>query len=101
MVESIIVGLIGIIFVILGCMIWKKEKISLLHNYHYDKVSAEDKKEFCTISGIGILLIGIGLILTAIIIGITNSVWSFIAFTIGMSTIDFNKPFNVNINELK
>ena len=83
MVESIIVGLIGIIFVILGCMIWKKEKISLLHNYHYDKVSVEDKKAFCTISGIGILLIGIGLILTAIIIGITNSVRSFIAFTIG------------------
>ena len=83
MVESIIVGLIGIIFVILGYMIWKKEKIALLHNYHYDKVSAEDKKAFCTISGIGILLIGIGLILTAIIIGITNSVWSFIAFTIG------------------
>lgn len=82
MVESIIVGLIGIIFDILGYMIWKKEKISLLHNYHYDKVSEEDKKAFCTISGIGILLIGIGLILTAIIIGITNSVWSFIAFTI-------------------
>lgn len=83
MIGSIIVGLIGIVFIILGYFIWKKEKISLLHDYHYNRVSAEDKKAFCTLSGIGVLLIGIGLVITAIIIGITDSPWSFIAFAIG------------------
>ncbi len=83
MISSIIVGLISIVFVIFGYLIWKKEKISLLHDYHYDKVSAEDKKAFCTLSGIGVLLIGIGLFITAIIIGITDSPWGFIAFAIG------------------
>lgn len=83
MIGSIIVGLIGIVFVILGYLIWKNEKISLLHDYHYDKVSAEDKKTFCTLSGVGVLLIGIGIFITAIIIGITDSPWSFIAFAIG------------------
>lgn len=83
MIGSIIVGLVGIVFVILGFFIWKKEKISLLHDYHYDKVSAEDKKAFCTLSGVGVLLIGIGLLITAIIIGITDSPWSFVAFAIG------------------
>ena len=80
---TIIVCLIGIVFIVLGYLIWKKEKISLLHDYHYDKVSEENKKSFCTISGIGIILIGMGLLITGVIIGITDSVWSFIAFAIG------------------
>ena len=83
MIGTIIVSLIGIICIILGYLMWKKEKISLLHSYHYDKVSEKDKKAFCTISGIGILFIGIGLLVTGIIIGITDSALSFIAFAVG------------------
>lgn len=82
-IGTIIVCVIGIICTILGYLMWKKEKISILHSYHYDKVSEEDKKAFCAISGIGILLIGIGLLITGIIIGITDSALSFIAFAIG------------------
>lgn len=51
-IGSIILGLVGIVFVILGYLIWKKEKISILHDYHYDKVSEVDKKAFCTLSGL-------------------------------------------------
>ena len=83
MAGSILVGLVGFVLIILGYMVWKKEKISLFHDYHYDKVSEEDKKAFCTISGIGVVLIGIGLFITSIIIGITDSMWSFIPFVIG------------------
>ena len=83
MIGAIIVGFIGIVFIILGNLLWKKERISLLHDYHYDKVSKADKKAFCTISGIGIILIGTGLLITGVIIWITNSAWSFIAFAIG------------------
>ena len=82
-IGTIIVCVIGIICTILGYLMWKKEKISILHSYHYDKVSEEDKKAFCTISGIGVVLIGIGLFITSIIIGITDSMWSFIPFVIG------------------
>ena len=83
MAGSILVGLVGIVLILLGYMVWKKEKISLFHDYHYDKASEEDKKAFCTISGIGVVLIGIGLFITSIIIGITNSMWSFIPFVVG------------------
>ena len=41
MLASIILGLIGLIFVILGLLIWEKEKISLFHEYHYNHVSEE------------------------------------------------------------
>ena len=67
------IGVLALVFIYLGCLIWKKEKITLLHSYHYDKVSPSDKKVFCKISGWGVIFIGIGLLATAIIIGITDS----------------------------
>ncbi len=85
MLGSIITGVVGTDFVILGYLIWKKERISLLHGYHYDKVSDEDKKAFCSVSGQGVLLIGISLLITAVVIGITDSVWSFVAFAVGFA----------------
>ena len=85
MLGSIIFGLVAIILIILGYLIWKKEKISLLHDYHYDKVSEENKTAFCTLAGLGIIFVGIGLLLTAVILCITDSAWSFIAFVIGFA----------------
>ena len=82
-VVAIGIGVPALIFIYLGWLIWKKEKITLLHSYHYDKVSPSNKKLFCKISGWGVLLIGIGLLVTAIMIGITDSALSFIAFALG------------------
>lgn len=73
---------VGIIFLILGWLIWKKEKIELLHSYHRDKVKEEDKKAFCKISGMGTIIMGAGMIITAVIVGITESVWSFAIFAV-------------------
>jgi hypothetical protein len=77
------IGVFALVFIYLGCLIWKKEKITLLHSYHYDKVFPSDKKVFGKISGWGGIFIGIGLLVTAIIIGITDSALSFIAFALG------------------
>ncbi len=85
MIGAVIVGILGIVFVVIGCLIWKRERISLLHDYHYDKVSEENKKAFCTISGLGVISIGLGILVTAVIIAITDSALSFIAFAIGFA----------------
>lgn len=85
MMGSIVLGILGFVFVILGYLIWKKEKISFLHGYHYDKVSANDRADFCMLSGMGVISIGMGLLVTAVIIGITDSAWSFIAFAVGFT----------------
>ena len=50
-VVAIVIGVIALVFIYLGYVMWRKEKITSLHSYHYDKVSQEDKKVFCTISG--------------------------------------------------
>ena len=77
------IGVLAFIFIYLGWMIWKKEKITLLHSYHYDKVSPGDKKVFGKISGWGVIAIGIGLLVTALIIAITDSALGFVAFAAG------------------
>ena len=82
-IGLIILSLTGAVLTVIGFLVWKKEKISLLHDYHYGRVSTENKTAFCTLSGFGIISIGVGLLVTAVIMGITNSVWSFIAFAVG------------------
>ena len=82
-VGVIILALVSILTLVIGWLIWKKEKITLLHDYHYSKVSQENKKRFCTLSGIGLMIAGIGIGATAVLLGLTNSVLSFIAFAVG------------------
>ncbi len=56
--------------------------ISLMHDYHIDKVSAENKTAFCKMSGIGLIVIGIGLLITAVLLGVTDSAYSFLCFAV-------------------
>lgn len=81
----LILGGVGIVLTYLGFLVWKKQKISLFHSYHYDKVSEKDKPAFCTVSGLGILCIGVGILLSCILLCLTNSVWSFLAFAAGFA----------------
>ena len=70
-------------FFVLGYLVWLKEKITLFHSYHYDKVAEENKKAFCKLSGIGLIVIGIGVLLAGIICCATSSEWGGIAIVIG------------------
>ncbi len=81
----ILIGGVGIAFLILGFLLWKKERISLLHEYYRNRVRAEDRKTFCAWSGRGLQAIGCGLIATAVLLGITNSAWSFLSLAVGMA----------------
>ena len=79
----IILSSVGITLLIMGWLIWKKEKINLFHEYHYDKVTEENKKAFCSTSGKGIFIIGLGIFLSGIISLFTDSPWSLLGFAIG------------------
>ena len=83
--AAVIIGLVGALLSVIGFLIWKKEMITLLHDYHYDKVTEENKKPFCTLSGIGILVIGAGMILTALLLGFTSSSISYAAMAVGFA----------------
>ena len=82
--AAIIMWALGGLLAVLGLLLWKKEKISLLHSYHYDKVTEEDKKVFCAWSGIGVLVVGLGMIVTGVLMVFTESpMRSLIAFCVG------------------
>ncbi len=66
MFELLITGSIGILFICIGLMIWKKQKIALIHFYHYTKVKEKDKKAYTTLVGKGLIIIGTGCIFTGV-----------------------------------
>ena len=39
-IGVLITGGVGTIIAVMGWLIWKKEKLSLMHDYHVNKVSA-------------------------------------------------------------
>ena len=79
----LIYALVGLLLLALGWMIWKKERIDLLQEYHRNRVSEEDKKRFCTLCGMGIGVIGLGMLLTAVLFAATGKLWSLLAFVLG------------------
>ena len=85
LIGSGVTALIGLLCIMLGYLIWKKERIDLLHAYHTEKVSPEDRKAFCALSGIGLLVIGNSLLLTAVLFWITESALSFLPFAAGLA----------------
>ena len=53
LLEFIVLSVIGIVFFIIGWLIWKWEKINLIHNYHYKNVAEADKKAYTALMGKG------------------------------------------------
>ena len=80
-----ITGSVGVIILISGILLWKKEKITLLHDYHVSRVSSENRKAFCRLSGIGLIVMGAGLLITAVLLGFTDSAYSFLVFAAGFA----------------
>ena len=78
----LITGGVGAAIAVIGWLIWKKEKLSLLHDYHVRRVSPENKSAFCRLTGAGLLIVGIGLLITAAILGVTDSARSFLCFVV-------------------
>ena len=76
---------VGIILTVLGILLLKKEMIGLIHDYHSEKVSEENKKAFCALSGAGIIVIGLSLLITAAVYGVTDSLLSFVCFAAGVA----------------
>lgn len=51
LVISPLLAMTGIAFVLLGILMWRKDKIELLHYYHYKNVSKEERQHYVKIVG--------------------------------------------------
>lgn len=61
---TVIMEICSLLFFRLGFLLRKKEKISILHSYHYANVKDKDKKAYTAIMGKALVLIGLGMSLT-------------------------------------
>ena len=66
---------VGALCIILGRIIWKKKKVSLLHDYHYKNVSNEDIPAYTRLIGIGLILIGAGICTTGVLNLFESPLW--------------------------
>lgn len=84
----IVIGIIllsaGLVLAGFGLAIGKKQKIGLLHSYHYHKVTEENKPAFCRRAGTGILIIGAGLALSGICTALTGRLLSLVFIPAGL-----------------
>lgn len=76
MIIGVIVDFaVGLLCIILGLMLWKKQKISLIHSYHYKNVKKEDVPAYTRLMGIGLILIGVGICITGVLNLLYLSLW--------------------------
>lgn len=80
--EFVLMTVLGLLFSFIGWRIWKKEQITLIHDYHYTKVSEKDKKPYTEQMGKACILMGIGMVLTGIVDLITQSLYGWVCFSI-------------------
>ena len=84
--ELIFLSAVGILFLCFGWTIWKKERISLIHAYHYQRVKDRDKKGYTEQMGKALLLIGAGIILTGLTDFMTKTLYGWWIFGVSFCT---------------
>ena len=92
MIVGFVIDLVvGLLCIILGLLIWKKQRISILHDYHYKNVKTEDIPAYTRLTGISLLLLGVGICITGLFNLFESSLWwvpiliGFVAFFIVMN----------------
>ena len=74
-IEIVLYIGVGGLLIVLGLLIWKKQKLSILHDYHYKNVKEEDVPAYTGQIGIGLSLIGAGICLTGVLDLLRSSFW--------------------------
>ena len=83
MFDLLLNVLLGSIICILGLLIWLKQKITLIHKYHYKNVKEKDKKAYTRLMGIAMFLMGLGCVLNGVINFYTRSQSGRLFFSLG------------------
>ena len=76
MILGVIIELaVGAICIVLGLLLWKKQMVSILHDYHYKHVKKDDIPAYTRQMGIGMIIIGAGIIITGLFNLVDSSLW--------------------------
>jgi hypothetical protein len=84
--ETVSYIAVGLLLIVLGLLTWKKQKVTLLHGYHYRNVKQEDIPAYTRSVGIGQMAVGIGFALTGLLRLFTGSKLTWAALIAGLIT---------------
>ena len=65
----------GALCIVLGLVIWLKQKISLVHEYHTRNVKKADIPAYARLMGIGLIVIGAGVCLMGLFNLLQSGLW--------------------------
>lgn len=77
---------LGLILIVCGYLIWRKQKVSLIRSYHYKKVKEQDKKIYCTEIGTALIIFGLSFIIMWFINYFTNVSYGILVLAVGFVT---------------
>ena len=66
-IEIVVTVPTGIVCIVLGLLLWKKQKIQLVHDYHHKNVQPQDIKAYTKLWGNALIILGICVCPTGII----------------------------------
>ena len=76
MIFGVIIYLaVGLLCVVLGLLLWRKQKISLLHDYHYQYVKREDIPAYTRQVGMGLVTVGAGISVAGLLDLVLSPLW--------------------------
>lgn len=84
-IAEITLGVCGALLIFLGLLVMIKQKISVFHYYHYDRVAREERIVFCYVSGAGLTVMGLGFLSCAIIMWLSGSLYGLAALAAGLA----------------
>ena len=84
-IETIVTCTTGIIAIILGWLLWKKQKIQFIHDYHHKNVMQQDIQPYTKLWGIALLILGVCVFPVGIINCIFHTELGWILFVVGMA----------------
>ena len=85
MVVGVIIDFaVGALCIVLGTLVWKKQMLSILHDYHYKNVKQEDIPAYTRQIGIGLIAIGSGICITGLLNLLYSALW-WIPLTAGIA----------------
>ena len=78
--TGIVIGVVidlavGLLCVAIGLLLWKRRKLSPLHDYHYKNVKQEDIPAYARGMGIGLVIIGAGIGATGLLQLANTPLW--------------------------
>lgn len=78
-------GAIACMFFVFAWLFLKKQRITLIHDYHYPHVREKDIPAYTKLYGCAMLCIGSGCLALGVINFLTKSQWGWLAFVAGFA----------------